>query len=127
MKIENVVICDYVRKEESAKHLLIGVYPHNILFSSFPSKVLLTPWVQISDDGNRIIAIEFRVIDSDRKVLMSAEGEFDATNASGLLTLILPRIVLEISGETTLSFQMREPKKRWKTLKQMAAGLRPGS
>ena len=125
MKIENVIICDQVRKEDSGKHLLIGVYLENILFASFPSKVRLTPWVQLSDEGNRIISIEFRVIDSDNKILYSGKGTFDARNASGLLTITLPTFMLEISGKTTLSFQMREPKKRWKTLKQMPVDLRP--
>lgn len=125
MKIENVIICDQVRKEEGGKHLIIGVYPHNILFASFPARALLTPWVQISDDGNRIIFIEFRVLNSDGEILFSADGQVDATNQSGLLTITLPTIMLEIPDQTILSFQMREPKKRWKTLKQMPAQLRP--
>lgn len=125
MKIENVIICDQVRKEESGKHLLIGVYPENILFSSFPGKIVLTPWVQISDEGNRKIAIEFRVTNSEGEILITAGGELDATNHSGLLTLTLPTVMFNISNQTILSFQMRESKKRWKTLKQMPAQLRP--
>lgn len=125
MKFENVIICDQIRKEDSGKHLLIGVYPNNIQFPSFPAKIDLSVWVQFRDSGYRRIPMNFRVINSNNDTLMSATGEIDASNQEGLLTIVIPQFLLIILDQTILSFQIREPKKRWRTLKQMPVELKP--
>lgn len=125
MKFENVIICDQVRREESGKHLLIGVYPHNILFPSFPGTIVLSVWIQMLNEKGGNIPVEIRVKDSNDKILTSGGATIQAISHGGLVTLTIPSIPIDISNETVLSFQIREPKKHWKTLKKMPVALSP--
>lgn len=122
-----MVICDHVRKEEGGKQILIGIYPHNILFPSFPGRVTLNVWLQIRDEEGRRIPVEFRIKNSNDDILMSGEGEIDGRNQKGILTVAIPLAPLVISEATILSFQIREPKKHWQMLKQMPVDLKEGN
>ena len=73
MKIANPIICDFVRKEDSGKHILIGVYPKDVRVGKFPAKLLFCVWFQtpVSDPGH--FSVQVRVITSEKEILMQEE------------------------------------------------------
>ena len=123
MKILNFVLCDLVRTEDNGKLILIGVYPANIVVSKFPARVRVTVWMAIETPQDRI-EFNFRIIDGNNREMAGAEADLRAVNApkdaSTLpASIVLPVMPLEFTEDTTLSFQIREPGKRWKTIRQM--------
>ena len=126
IQIENVVVCDLVRMEDTGKHLIIGVYPNDIRFASLPNNINLNIWVQFRVDANWDGQVEVRVQDDKKEILFHARAEISkqSQNKGELLTITVPEILLGIASPTTLSFQIRQPKKRWQMLKQMPVKLR---
>lgn len=125
MKIKNVVVCDQVRVEKNGKHILIGVYPRDIKFGRFPAKIGLSIWLQMVAEGGKNLPVQVRVIDSNQKALYHADGEIQTElHESGLATVTIPMVFFEVQEPITILFQIREPKKRWQTLKQMPVSLR---
>lgn len=126
MKIHNAIICDQVRKEDNGKHLLLGVYPTDALVSKFPATVSFVLWMQLYVDRNGEFDVEFR-IQEDKKIVSSTKAAISVKDHSLPVTVALPPVVLKIDGECTLSFQIREKNKRWKTAKELPVKKHPSS
>lgn len=117
MKIDNVIICDFIRKEDNGKPIMIGVYLENIQFLKFPATIGLTTWVQFHVGTKGKTEFEFRFL-KDRKPLATGAGELNIKDTKKQITLTVPTIALVIEGPGTLSCQIREKGKRWQTLKK---------
>lgn len=124
MKVENAIICDDVRKEDNGKHLIIGVYPNNMLVPKFPATLAPSLWIQLYLDEENETAIEFRIVQDDGKVLGCGSGVLPVSLAQPATT-ILPPSLIEIQKKCVLSFQIREKGKRWKTLKKVPVEKQP--
>ncbi len=107
--------------EDNGKHIIIGVYPNDIRFESFPNTINLSLWWQFRVNVNWGRRIEFRVRDDKKEQLFFATAMIglNPPNEGELLTITIPDIMLGITGPTILSFQIREVKKRWQILKKM--------
>ncbi len=126
MRIHNAIICDQVRKEDSGKHLLLGVYPIDILVPDFPSTIALVLWMQLYVDRNGAFDVEFR-IQKDKKIINRSKATISVKDHLHPATISLPPALIEIDGECTLSFQIREKNKRWKTAKELPVKKLPNS
>lgn len=124
MKIENAIVCDEVRKEDNKKHLIIGVYPNNILVAKFPATLAPVLWTQIYLDQEKETDIEYRVKQDDNKILVAGSGVVPKSPLQPA-TFTLPHAVLEIQKACVLVFQIREKGKRWKTLKKIPVQKQP--
>lgn len=45
----DAVFCDDIRQEDNGKHILIGVYPNDIMLPEFPIQVRLSLWARVRD------------------------------------------------------------------------------
>ena len=126
MRIHNVIICDQVRKEDNGKHLLLGVYPADVLVSDFPTTIALVLWMQLYVDTTGEFDFEFR-IQKDKKRISRTKGTLNVEDHLYPATITLPPALIEIDGECTLSFQIREKNKRWKTVKELPVKKRPNN
>ena len=124
MRIHNAIICDQVRKEDTGKHLLLGVYPTDILVSDFPATIILVLWMQLHMDRNGQFDVEFQ-IRKDRKTISRYKATMSVKDYLIPQTFALPPAPINIDGECTLSFQIREKNKRWKMVKKIPVKKNP--
>ena len=128
MKIENVIICDIVRKEDNGKHILIGVYPKNVRVGVFPAMLQFQVWFQTPVEEIKDFPVEFRIIDSEKKPIAITTGIVTVGPEDiGLATIIIPNVLVHVPKQTDMIFQIREPKKRWSTLKTLPISLQNSS
>ena len=77
-------------------------------------------------EENAKTPIEFRITDSEHGNLAKLADEVETEiHEMNLATVVLPTVILNIEEPTTLYFQIREPKKRWQTLKILPVLQRP--
>ena len=120
MKVQNIILCDEVRKEDNGKNFIIGVYPHNILIEDFPATIVLTLWIQFHAEENGPLSVEFRAIDKNKNTLTRGEGTLDIKDCKIISTITVPHMPINLTEKTEiLVFQMRQKTKRWKTIKEM--------
>lgn len=116
MKISNCIVCDEVRIENNGKHILIGVYPHNIQVPQFPHRQLLTMWMQFNTGEAGVVDIEFRVLDEKHAVKVAGGGHVEVEDKSLPATIPIGSFPIEIQAPTKLIFQFRKAGKRWQTV-----------
>lgn len=46
-KIRNAILCDFMRQENTGKHILIGVYNGDVVLDAMPASIPLTFWVDV--------------------------------------------------------------------------------
>ena len=112
MKVINAVVCDDVRKEANGKHIIIGVYPHDMLVRS---------WVQFFVQHRGEVKIEFRtrVKAQPKKRARFALATFNIEDPSKMNTLTLPPVPVEINEQGLLLFEVREKDGRWKKVREI--------
>ena len=113
----NVVLCDEVRREETKKEILIGVYSGDILIPSLPAIISLTLWVHCKTHGRGRTKREVRIISSDGEVLSSGTYSTNIEGADeGYMSAVLGKISFQIQKTGTIKFQWRKHQQRWRTL-----------
>lgn len=46
----DVIFCDQVRIENNGKHMLVGVYPHDVMtVTQVPGAILVSAWIKVQD------------------------------------------------------------------------------
>ena len=118
MKIYNAIICDEVRKEDNGKHLLLGVYPRDVLVNDIPTIISLVLWMQLYMDRNGQFDIELQ-IRKDKSIISRYEATMSVKDHLLPQTFTLPQAPIKIDGECTLSIQIREKNKRWKKVREI--------
>lgn len=121
MKFTNAVVCDEVRKEANGKHIIIGVYPHDMLVNSFPATIAPALWIQFFIERKGEIEIEFRVRDKSqpKKRGLSALAKLVIINPDELNTMTLPPAPIVINEQGLLLFEVREKDGRWKKIREI--------
>ena len=123
MKIENVIHCDSVRIERTGKPILVGVYLDDIQVLDFPVTFGLETWLQFYVDADGKTTIEFRFL-KDRKPFIRGGTNFNVEDFRKSISMVIPAVLIEMDGPGTLSFQMREKGKKWRTLKKYPVRLK---
>ena len=121
MKVTNAVVCDEVRKEANGKHLIIGVYPHDMLVKSFPATIAPTLWIQFLIERKGEIEVEFRVRDKSqpKKHGRSFLAKLKIITPDEPNTITLPPAPFVINEQGLLLFEVREKDGRWKKIKEI--------
>ncbi len=116
LKMQYALVCDDVRREDSGKLILIGVYARDIRLTSVPATLVLSLVVNVMAPEPLEVDFEFQcIVDEVQKG--SAKGHLKLTEAGASLFNI-PRLVLpDIMGDTELSFQWRQNQSDpWETI-----------
>ena len=121
MKVTNVIICDDVRREHTGKHIIIGVYPDNILVPEFPATVMLCIWAQFLPDEIGEKSIEIRIT-QNKKELARGGGKIVIRDVDQSITGAISGLVMTIDDKGPLEFQYREGATRWRAMKRLGVG-----
>jgi hypothetical protein len=113
-KIVNAVICEDTRIEDKGKHILIGVFPEDIVVSKKPSRIRITFWLQLDGIGQEEEIFLFRATLENESL---AAGEVHITKIRGTdrATITLGPLILTIEepGELRLDIKYADDG-RWK-------------
>lgn len=120
MKIASAVICDDIRKEDTHKHLLIGVYLDDIVVEQFDAPIILRLWLQFYPDTDGDLHLEVRMKGTaiDKSPLF--RGVLDIADKDKIATLRLPPMPIILNREGEIEFQFREKGKRWRPVKRLS-------
>lgn len=117
--VHNVLVCDDVRREESKKEIIIGVYGTSLVPISFPALLRLVFWVQLSSDSVGKFPCNFRLINSAGTEFFNVQGEMDVVVAGELSSLAVGG-TYSANSEDLLFFQARaDASAEWTTLRQL--------
>ena len=126
-KIATAIICEDVRIEENGKHIIIGVYPSDIVVPETPAHVTVVLWLQLDDVGTHGKNFEFRGLVSGKEVV---RGGFTVSTSGGgeRATIPLGKFPLIIEEEGDLRFDVRfADGGRWRNAIAMPVKVRPRS
>ena len=109
------IVCDEVRREDSGKLFMIGVYGHDISVASFPARLALTLVISLLakspvDDHPLEVQTEF-----DGETIHSGRGLI-SINDAGINLIVLPGIVVPAAKAGELTFKAKAGAGRWKVM-----------
>ena len=116
VRLTSAIVSDDSRTEDNRKHFLIGIYVGGVLVEKFPAKLNLSLWMLLQTSGEGELALNFRLLDSDDKVLISGEGSAHVAQTDEPSSLALPKMPITIDKPTTLRFQLRLSDRNWETV-----------
>lgn len=123
IKIYSAILCDLVRIEDNGKHIIIGVYTGDILFTKFPTTFRTTLWLEMEpwiQNGGMPFDIRLEAPGLKKPVVMDGEMKI-ADEDRALLVLLMPVTTITSPGEYTLSLRKRDG--RWQKIISKAVEL----
>ena len=108
-----LVFCDDIRREDSGKHILVGVYGSNIILNSFPSTFFMSVWFKMLRPPKGDHKFLFTITGTGKEPSKStAEGAFFVEDASQplILTFVGMPIEFHTSGEVKASVTIDDDK-----------------
>lgn len=103
--MQNAVLCDDIRPErDTNKHILIGVFSGDLVVPEFPAT--LAPALYVEYWAQRKGKFEFSISYSwQGKNIVPIRGRLE-TLEEGVVVLVLPQAVMEVSEPTRLEVSM---------------------
>ncbi|MBX7200814.1 MAG: hypothetical protein K1X51_15695 [Rhodospirillaceae bacterium] len=117
-KITAVVLCDDARKEDSGKHILIGVYGTDISLEKIPSTIHLAVWIGGIFPVAGDYPFSLRAVGPDGKIAAKESVGVTLTGSyadEGFITA-LTGMPLNISSEGKYLVQWHLPEGEWETI-----------
>ena len=112
---KNVVLCEDIRQEKNNKHILIGVYSGDLIFTSFPAEVRLTFYIEYLPAATGHYDINFRLRVGKKKILsFIVKAEVDDPLSIGVLPI--PIMMYNFKEETILLLEVSVNESNWKQL-----------
>lgn len=109
------VVCEQVRVEDNGKHLLIGVYPSNILVQSFPSQIVVALWVPFKADNPGETDVEIRGTGPDNLLMFTLSAHIQV-QVPGKGALATPTFPIQLARASTIKFEVRLHGGDWVTV-----------
>lgn len=116
IKVLSAVLCDEVRREQSGKDILIGVYGGEIILNNIPGPISVSLWLSLEIPHKGDFVAEIRVVNAENKELARLKAEFGISGQYSHSSFYTPRMRLDIEKPTSLKFQCRLDAERWKTV-----------
>lgn len=123
VKIDSVLICDDIRREDNGKAILIGVYIGNITLSSVPAGMMMSLWITGKMTGREIpIDLKVEIEAEEKNNCRTYEQKINVTNnepdkKTAEICIALMRIPVEINSEGTLKIKVKgQDSKAWKEI-----------
>lgn len=112
-QVVSALVCEDVRIERNGKHLLIGVYPSDIVMGQVPGFLGLMFWIQLGYLEKREQAFEFKASLAGDDLLsgkftLTPQGEVDRA------TIPLGQFPIEVVRVGDLKVDVRPEGGRWK-------------
>ena len=123
IKIYSAILCDLVRTEDNGKHIIIGVYTGDIVFTKCPTTFRTTLWLEMEPwikNGGMPFDIRLEATRQKKPVVMDGEMKI-ADEDRALLVLLMPVTTITSPGEYTPSLRKRD--RRWQKIISKAVEL----
>lgn len=122
ISVEYAILCDMVRREDSGKLIIIGVYDADIQTTAFPLKLEVSLLVRFSGVPAEEVKFEIGAyLDETRMMHGSADITF---SDPGSVFVPFPRIPLDVTHEGTIRFDLKIGDADWKTVWKAPVSLR---
>lgn len=123
LKFKCVVICDDIRREDNGKQILIGVYSGNIVVEKFPANLVLSAWLQCTASETGDIPLNLRIVNGEKEAVAGGSGKVHVEVAAENMSLTIPRLLVQVSTEDTLTFQVQQHHGRWTSVHRIGVVL----
>lgn len=124
-KVEYAIVCDLVRREDSGKLIIVGVYGDSILINEFPATFMLAVTLRIAPQRVGTLGLDFRATMNTTEIV-TGEANIEVENLDRAFVNLGP-FPLGVTAPGNLRFEMREKSKRWTLLTEMTVALREPS
>ena len=125
LKVQAALACEDLRTEMNGKWMAVGICGPELSVPAFPAAFNLrfVAIVDISAAGSA--SFSFRLLDAEKKIIMSIKGSIDAMQAvKGIFLPIGGAVVsLQSPGEIVLQFETGIGK--WRTIQSWYVRLQP--
>lgn len=74
-RIESVIFCDDIRREDNGKVILIGVYGSDLVPGAVPSSFAISLWFRIANLSTGNHDFRFRIVGPDGKAEFGIDGQ----------------------------------------------------
>jgi hypothetical protein len=126
LEVGDGLVCDDIRREDTGKLLLIGVYSSAIIVGELPTALVLSLAVKLTAQAPVEAAIQFRVMLNGQKI-RGGKGRIRIGSAGPLWLTPNPFLLDKLDGEGDLSFDMQIEDSEWKTVCSLPLKLRQSS
>lgn len=121
LRIDYAVLCDEIRKEDSGKLILIGVYSGDVMLKSFPGKVALAAYVlgEALGQGEATIELKYSfkpLSGKSKNILLRGRLSVDRLDQTREFTSPISRVPIEFTEPGTLSLDYRLDNGRWRNI-----------
>lgn len=117
--IKHVTVCDEIRREDSGKFILIGVYGENIIVPRFPLDMTLAFFMSIIPHKEGEISCQWKITHDKFGDLTVTEGKMLVKQKEKESLVALRRVPLQVPEDGILSLKVRENEGRWRNVKSM--------
>lgn len=125
--IKSVVICDDVRREDTGKWFLIGVYSKDIAVERVPTKISLSIWIEIDYLQPGELDFSFQATHQPTGMeLWTVTGRAEVKAPERGEAIVMAGLPLQIDAEGTLELRARLGSEAWQVIKTIQIVLRPG-
>lgn len=124
LEIITSVVCDDIRREDTGKDILIGVYSGDILVPRFPANINLAVWLHVRPSKAGEAKFDFRLVGPHDVQFVQGHGEvtFGAVGPGSISLAGLPAPV-QVPGELRLLF--RQGNEEWRPVAGIQVRERP--
>ena len=120
-EVQHVLVCDDVRRENTGKLILIGVYGRSIVFNDLPAQIELTFWLEVDQPETGTIPFQFQgILAPKEKQLFYVSGTVTVNVPVVSTHLVLGQVPLHIEEEGELSLQLKQYDDDWVEIKTIA-------
>ncbi|WP_104822320.1 hypothetical protein [Rhizobium sp. NXC24] len=125
MKIHSLTVCDFVRREDNGKFIIIGAYTNEIIFSSLPSPFFLSLWFLLEHEKVGVDKIALRgVLGGQAEPVFFIEGEVDVIDTSNWSPMALGTGIT-ILEPGTLTIDAKLGDEDWETVRELRITMGP--
>ena len=121
--IKNAIICDDIRKEDSGKYILIGVYGENITVSRFPFSSTFAFWISVMTHREGEILCQWKMTHDKLGDLSITDGKITIKKIEAESPIPLRQVPVQVHEAGVLSLKVRESEGRWRTVKSIPIRL----
>jgi hypothetical protein len=117
IKIVTAIICDDIRREQSGKDILIGVYGSGIRVVSLPQFVTLCVWLEIKPLERGSIEFKLRLIGQNKAVLFESPSAKATFNELKNSHAAIGGIAVQLQSAGPHELQISTGSEEWMTIR----------
>ena len=123
-RVNYCLVCDDVRREESGKDILVGVYSGELLLDSLPATLLISLFIEIAPGKTGIQKLRLRTL-FDEACVYDATATLNVTDVTPF-SFGTPKMQIPCAREGEIVFQAAFGEdEEWSTIQRKRVVLQP--